>query len=195
VNDQDVAFASRRIKGTCETGGLEHDIRLRHLYTRDCTYVWPQYAVCATAVRYRNTNRGCSRARRLYGVASRIAYSLLNIPGLVVGEHPRSLGTREIYFSRERNFKAAFRGHRLPRQIAFQSVSRSQQRSLRYLRERRCTHRSFNANVTKCTKFQACFEYNLMSCIVANWSTVHFASWKAILFKGSCVIILTTNVF
>lgn len=84
------------------------------------------------AVRYRNTNRGCSRARRLYGVASRIAYSLLSIPGLVVGA---ALGTREIYFSRERNFKAAFRGHRLPRQIAFQSVSRSQRRSRRYLRE------------------------------------------------------------
>lgn len=131
MNDQDVAFASRRIKGTCETGGLEHDIRLRHLYTRDCTYVWPQYAVCAMAVRYRNTNRGCSRARRLYDVASRIAYSLLNIPSLVVGA---ALGTREIYFSREQNFKAAFRGHRLPRQIAFQSVSRSQQRSPKYLR-------------------------------------------------------------
>ncbi|KAL0115777.1 hypothetical protein PUN28_010955 [Cardiocondyla obscurior] len=70
------------------------------------------------AVRYGNTNRGCSRARRLHGVASRIAYSLLNIPA-VVGA---ALGTREIYFSREHDFKAAVRGHRLPRQITFQSV-------------------------------------------------------------------------
>lgn len=94
----------------------------------------------AMAVRYRNTNRGCSRARRLYDVASRIAYSLLNIPGLVVGA---ALGTREIYFNREQNFKAAFRGHRLRRQIAFQSVSRRQQRSPKYLRKsrKRRTHR------------------------------------------------------
>lgn len=49
--------------------------------------------------------------RRLQGVTSRIAYSLLNIPSRVVAA---TLGTREIYFSREHDFKAVFRGHRLP---------------------------------------------------------------------------------
>lgn len=39
TNDQDVALTSWKIKDTSETGILEHDIRLRHLYARDCTYV------------------------------------------------------------------------------------------------------------------------------------------------------------
>lgn len=47
--------------------------------------------------RYGNTNRGCSGARR--AVASRIAYSLLEHPAVVVW--CAALGTREIYFSRE----------------------------------------------------------------------------------------------
>jgi len=64
------------------------------------------------AVRCGNTNRGCSRARRLHERS--FTHRLL------IAEHPAvvaaALGTREIYFSRERDFKAVFRGHRLPRQ-------------------------------------------------------------------------------
>lgn len=146
--DQDVAFTTRRIKGTSETGGLEHDIKLRHLYTSDCTYVWPQYAVCAMAVRYGNTNRGCSRARRLYDVASRIAYSLLNIPQSVVGA---ALGTREIYFSRERNFKAgtpSTAANSVSIRVIESATYPEYQCSRSYVNGGAHTSMAFNANVT-----------------------------------------------